>query len=145
MLLACRHPSLAAHLDVPRLLQPGAADGAAPELLQLLSDTADACQAALTAATAAAEPQGLIQAYARLQQIQGRSIAVPAGAPASLAVTSKVLTVIESLSVAQTAAAPAATAAGAAVVKPASAGGKAAADKAAAAAAPVNKAEQVSE
>jgi hypothetical protein len=140
---------LAAQLDVPHLLQPGAADAAAPaELLQLLSDTADACQATLTAATAAAEPQGLIQAYARLQQMQGRSIAVPAGAPASLAVTSKVLTIIESLSVAPAAAigpgvaTPAVAAAGAAAVKPTSAGGKAAADKTAAAS-PVSKAEQV--
>jgi hypothetical protein len=140
----------AVQLDFPRLLQPSAADAAAPpELLQLLSDTADACQAALTAATSAAEPQGLIQAYARLQQMQGRSIAVPAGAPASLAVTSKVLTIIESLSVAPTAAngaavvvAPAAAAANGAAMKPASAGSKAAAEKAAAVL-PVSKAEQV--
>jgi hypothetical protein len=146
---ACRVPDLAAHLDVPRLLRPASADAAAApaELLQLLSDTADACQAALTAATAAAEPQGLIQAYARLQQMQGRSIAVPAGAPASLAITSKVLTIIESLSVAPAAASgPAAAAAPvpvAAVVKPSSAGGKAAAEKAAIVS-PVSKVEQVS-
>jgi hypothetical protein len=69
--------------------------------------------------------------------MQGRSSAVPAGAPASLAVTSKVLTIIESLSVAQ------AAANGAPVVEaPASAGSKAAADKAAAVSA-VSKVEQV--
>lgn len=49
----------AAGLDVPALLA-GAADA-----LQLLSDTAACCQIVLTRAATAAEPQGLIQAYAR--------------------------------------------------------------------------------
>jgi hypothetical protein len=49
----------AAGLDVAGMLA-GAADA-----LQLLSDTAACCQTVLTRAATAAEPQGLIQAYAR--------------------------------------------------------------------------------
>ena len=67
-----RLPELVQHLF---LLNPAGAaaaglDAAAllsgsQHVLQLLSDTATACQAALARAAAAAEPQGLIQAYAR--------------------------------------------------------------------------------
>lgn len=86
-------------MDVARQVQTGTTQ-VHKDLLQLLSATADACQAALTKATSAAEPQGLIQAYARLQQLQGKAATVPAGAPASMAVTSKVLGLIEGLSAA---------------------------------------------
>lgn len=123
----CLH---AADMDVAKLLQTGTSQ-VYKDLLQLLSTTSDACQAALAKATSAAEPQGLIQAYARLQQLQGRAVAVPSGAPASMAVTSKVLGLIEALSavaagttsagVAGTAGAAGGAAIGATGVKPTSA------------------------
>jgi hypothetical protein len=138
-------------MDVAAALQ------AAPtSVLQLLVDTAEACRTVLSRAAAAAEPQGLIQAYARLQQLQGRPVAVPVGAPASMADTAKVLGLIEGLMAAGAgggapAAAPSAAAAAAAQEPAASARGphssaKAAggAGKGAPAAAAASRPEQVS-
>lgn len=140
-----------AAMNVPGLLSTASDSTPCTELLQLASETADACQAALTTATAAAEPQGLIQAYTRLQQQLGKSIAVPAGAPASMAMTSKVLAIVEGLMAGPPR--PPASAASVTLAtgetsqapgqKPASASsGRAAADKAAAVPA-ATKAEQV--
>lgn len=136
----------AADMDTAKLLQAGQ-HPANKVLLQLLSDTADACQAALAKATTAAEPQGLIQAYARLQQLQGKPTATPAGAPASMAVTSKVLGLIEGLNAASAAANNPASGGETTVGKPqdkAPASVGKLQDKAGAVAAPVvNKTEQV--
>lgn len=111
-------------MDAAKILQAGTS--LHKDLLQLLSDTADACQAALAKATTAAEPQGLIQSFARVQQLQGKAVAVPAGAPPSMAVTSKVLGLIEGLAAPVDSAGTAASAGGmpavgATAVKPVSA------------------------
>lgn len=137
----------AADLEVAKLLQAGSTP-VYKDLLQLLSETSDACQAALAKATTAAEPQGLIQSYARLQQLQGKAVAVPPGAPASMAVTSKVLALIEGLTAASAGAngaaggAGSAAGAGTAGAKPVSAGKPP--EKPIATAPTANKVEQVS-
>lgn len=59
VLPACLLLLLTAGLDTVALLAKAA------DVLELLSNTEAACQSALVRAAAAAEPQGLIQAYAR--------------------------------------------------------------------------------
>ena len=86
----------AAAVDVPGKL---AALRMAPNhpLQTLLTATAEACQSALVKAAESGQPQSLIQALARLQQMRGQAVALPAGMPGAIADTSKALAAIQAL------------------------------------------------
>lgn len=116
----------AADVDVVKLLQQQAGP-ATQVVLQLLAATADACQAVLSRAASASAPQALLQALVRLQQLQGKPLALPPGCPASIADTCKVLSLVEAIAAgsgaggsaaALAAAVPAPAAAPAAAAKP---------------------------
>jgi hypothetical protein len=63
----------------------------------LLDATAEACQAALSKAATVGQPQALLQAVARLQQLRGQPMALPAGMPAAVADASKALAAVQAL------------------------------------------------
>lgn len=67
------------------------------ELTNMLTAAATACERALSK-VGAAQPQSLIEAYARLQQLRGVAVALPPGVASTSEQTSKVLNIIQTLS-----------------------------------------------
>ncbi|KAF8063688.1 CFAP46 [Scenedesmus sp. PABB004] len=111
--------------DVPALLREAGAGGAAH--CKFMSDSVDGCAAALSRAAAAAEPQGLLQALARLQQLLGRPAAAPSGAPAGMAVLAAIEALTAASPAGSAAAGPAAPAIAAGPARPPPGGGRGAA------------------